>query len=133
MSFEKELVGIAAFLRIHGVEAEVIDDEELGSEELSELLLEGLEESRLLERLEHSVRAKSEHGVAAATGEVAESMSKEGFSDADVTDDGDMVMGFDEAKRGELGEQSLVEVNLGGGVPVLESGVGLETSLAGTK
>src|SRR3972149_144530 len=45
VSFEEELVGVAAFLRVHGIEAEVIDDEKLGSQKLSELLLVGLEEA----------------------------------------------------------------------------------------
>jgi hypothetical protein len=30
-------------LSVHGIEAEVVDDEEFGSEKFSELLLEGLE------------------------------------------------------------------------------------------
>ena len=42
-------------------------------------------------------------------------------------------MRFDEAERGELGEQSLVEVNLGGGIPVLESGVWLEAGFLGAQ
>jgi hypothetical protein len=133
MSFEEELVGVAAFLRVHGIEAEVVDDEELGSEKLSQLLLVGEEEACLLERLEHAVGPKGEHRVTAATGEMAECVSEEGLADADVADDSDVVMRLDEAERGELGEQSLVEVNLGGGVPVLESGVGLEASLLGAQ
>jgi hypothetical protein len=87
----------------------------------------------VLEGLEHAVGPEGEHGVAAATSEVPEGMSEEGFANADVTDDGDMVMGFDEAEGGELGEEGLVEVNLRGGVPVLEARVGLEPSLLGAQ
>jgi hypothetical protein len=133
VSFEEDLVGVAAFLKVHGIEAEVIDDEKLGSQKLSELLLVGLEEAGLLEGLEHAVGAKGEHGITAATGEMSECVSEEGFADTDVADDGDVVMRFDEAERGELGEQSLVEVNLGGRVPVFETGFGLEASFLGAK
>jgi hypothetical protein len=42
-------------------------------------------------------------------------------------------MRFDEAERGELGEQSLIEVNAGGRVPVLQVRVGLEASFLGAK
>jgi hypothetical protein len=62
-----------------------------------------------------------------------ECVSQEGLADADVSDDRDMVMRLDEAERSELGEQSLVEVNLGGGVPAFEAGVGLESSFLGAK
>jgi hypothetical protein len=87
MTFEEDLVGVAAFLSIHAVEAEVIDDEKRGSEELSELLLVGVGESGVLEGLEHAVGAKSEDGIPAATGEMSESVSEEGFADPDVADD----------------------------------------------
>jgi hypothetical protein len=133
VSFEEELVGVAAFLWVHGIEAEVIDDKKLGSEKLSELLLVGLEEACLLEGLEHAVGASSEYGVTPTTGEMPECVSQEGLADADVADDSDMVMRFDEAERGELGEQSLVEVNLGGSVPVFEAGVLFEPSFLGAK
>jgi hypothetical protein len=133
VSFEEELVSVAAFLRVHCIEAEVIDDEELGSEKLSELLLVSLEEACLFEGLEHAVGAKGEHGVTAATGEMPECVGEEGFADTDVSDDSDMVMRFDEAERSELGEQSLVEVNLGGGVPAFETRVGFEASVLGAK
>jgi hypothetical protein len=133
VSFEEELVGVAAFLGVHGIETEVIDDEELGSEKLSELLLEGVEQARLLEGLEHVIGPKSEHGVTATTGEMSECVSEEGLSDADVADDGDVMMRADETQRGEFGEQSLVEVNLGGGVPVFESGAKVELSLLNPK
>jgi hypothetical protein len=131
VSFEEDLVGIAAFLGIHGIETEIVDDEHSGSEKLTELLLVGLGEPSVLEGLEHAVGAHSENGKPAATGEMAEGMGEEGFSDADVADDGDVVTGLDEAEGGELGEESFVEVDLGGGVPVFESGVGLEPSLVG--
>ena len=133
MTFEEDLVGVAAFLSIHAVEAEVIDDEKRGSEELSELLLVGVGESGVLEGLEHAVGAKSEDGIPAATGEMPECVSEEGLADADVADDSDVVMRLDEAERGELGEQSLIEVNAGGRVPVLQVRVGLEASFLGAK
>jgi hypothetical protein len=120
-------------MSIHDVESEVIDDEQRRSEKLPELLFEGLGETSVLERLEHAVGAKGEHGVASAASEVPESVSEEGFSDADMAHDGDVVMGFDESKGGELTEQGLVEVNLSGRVPVFESRVGLEPSLLGAQ
>src|SRR3990172_9345109 len=105
MTFEEDLVGVAAFLRVQAVEAEVIDDEKMGSEKLTELLLVGMEEAGLLEGLEHAIGAKGEHGITAATGEMSECVSDEGFADADLADDSEVVMRFDEAERGELGER----------------------------
>jgi hypothetical protein len=133
VTFEEDLVGIATLMSIHDVESEVIDDEQRRSEKLAELLFEGLGETSVLERLEHAVGAKSEHGVASATSEVSESVGEKGFSDADVANDGEVVMRFDEPKGGEFGEQSLVEVNPSGGVPVFESRGGLEPSLLGAQ
>jgi hypothetical protein len=121
VSFEEELVGVTAFLRVHGIESEVIDDEKLRSEKLSKLLLVVVEQARLSEGLEHAVGAKSDDGVAAATSEMSESVSEKSLADADVSDERNVVMGFDETQGGELGEHRLVEGNPGGRVPVLET------------
>jgi len=64
--------------------------------------------------------------VAVTAGDVTESVGKEGLSDADVADDGDVVVLFEEAQRHELVEQSSVEGDVGGFVPVFDSGLGIE-------
>jgi len=62
---------------------------------------------------------------------VAEGVSEEGLADAHVPDDGDVVVGFEEAQRGEFVEQGAVELDLGGLVPPLELGVPLQVAPLG--
>jgi hypothetical protein len=56
-------------------------------------------------------------------------MREEGLADADWTDDEHVVVGVQEAKRGELVEESVVEGDVGRRVPGLELGLGVERSL----
>ena len=46
-------------------------------------------------------------------------------------DDGDMVMALQEAEGRELVEEGAIEGDLGGGVPVLELGAGIEARALG--
>ena len=57
MPFREDVVGITTLLGVHGVEAEVIDDEQVDGDELAELGLIGVVQAGVLERLEHGVRA----------------------------------------------------------------------------
>jgi hypothetical protein len=57
---------------------------------------------------------------------VAEGVGEEGLPHADGPDDGDVVVGLQEAERGELIQQCAVEGDLRGGIPVLELRGGVE-------
>ena len=77
VALEEELVDVAALGRVHGVEAEVIEDEEVDGDEPPHLGLDGVIEARVAERLEQAIGADGEDGGAARAGEVAEGMSDE--------------------------------------------------------
>jgi hypothetical protein len=81
----------------------------------------------MLQRFEHLVGADSEHGRAAAAGDVAECVGEEGFADAHRADDGDVGMGIEKAERGELVEERPIEGDLRGRVPVLQAHRRVET------
>jgi hypothetical protein len=59
----KGLVGVAAFLGIHRVEAEVVEDEEIDGDHPTELGLVAVQQARLLERLEQLIGAYGEDGA----------------------------------------------------------------------
>ena len=126
VAFEEDLIGVAALLGLHGVEGEVVDDEEVDGEELAELGLVTLGEAGVLEGLEQRVRAEGEDGVAAATGDVAQGVGEKALADADGPDEGDVVMRLQEAERDELVEERAIEGDVGRGVPVLELGARVE-------
>jgi hypothetical protein len=49
VAFEEELVGVAALLSVHGVEAEVVNQEQIDRHELAELGLVALGQTGVLE------------------------------------------------------------------------------------
>jgi hypothetical protein len=57
---------------------------------------------------------------------VAERVREKGLAHPDGPDDGDVVMGFQEAEGGELVEERAVEGDLRRGIPVLELRAGVE-------
>jgi hypothetical protein len=128
VSFGEDLVGVAALLRIHGVESEIVEDQQVDGDDAAELGLVGVEEPGLLEGLEHLVGANGEDGLAAAAGGVTDGVSEEGLADADGADDGDVVVGLEEAQGKELAEELSVEGDLGGLVPALDLLCGIELS-----
>jgi hypothetical protein len=75
VAFEEDLIGVAALLGLHGVEGEVVEDQEVDGEELAEFGLVTLGEAGVLEGLEQRVRAEGEDGVAAA-GDVARAWAR---------------------------------------------------------
>jgi hypothetical protein len=116
----EDLVGIAALVRVHRVEEEIVDDEQVDSDELAQFGLVGVVEARVLEQLEHVVGAEREHRVPSPAGDVAEGVGEERLADADGPDDGDVVARLDEAQRDELVEHGLVEGDFARVVPRFE-------------
>jgi hypothetical protein len=72
MPFREDVVGITTLLGVHGVEAEVIDEEQVDREELPQLRLVALGKASMLERLEHPVGADGHHRVPTSAGDVAQ-------------------------------------------------------------
>jgi len=66
VAFEEDLVGVPAFLGLHGVEGEVIEDEQVDGEELAQLGLMALGEAGVLEGLEQGIGADARDGGPAA-------------------------------------------------------------------
>jgi len=91
---------VSALLCVHGVEAEIVDDEQVDSDELAQLGLVALRQPRVLERLEHAVGAQREHRKAAAARQVAECVGDESLADTDGADDGDVSVRRDDAHAG---------------------------------
>src|SRR5262249_41730260 len=98
MSLGEDLVGVTRFLRVHLIEAEIIEDEQVDGEELAQLGFVGVEETRLAQSLEYPIRGLSQDGVSVAAGQVAEGMGEEGLSHAHRADDEHVVMGVEEAE-----------------------------------
>ena len=76
----------------------------------------------------HALASHEQDAVAAATGDMAEPRGEVGLADADRPEDEDVVMRFEEAQAGELGEKLTIEADLGGVVPGLELERRVQTS-----
>jgi hypothetical protein len=82
-----DLVGITTLHDIHAVECEIIGDEQVNSEEFTQLDFVGVVETGMLERFEHFVSAYCQHGVAVAAGNMAKRVREKRFPDADQASD----------------------------------------------
>src|SRR5271170_5578326 len=126
MAFREELGDVSRLAGVHGIEREVVDDEEVDSDELAHLGVVAVIETRMLERLEHLVCDNGERRDAATTRDMADAMREEALADTDGADDGDVGALLDEPQRDELVEQLLVEGDARGLVPALELHLGVE-------
>jgi len=106
MAFHDELVDVAALVGVHGIEAEVVEDQEVDGEERPQLLFVGPSQPGLPQGLKQLVDRPGEDRVAAAAGDVAEGVRQEGPPDADRADNGDVVVDLEKPQRGELGPQT---------------------------
>jgi hypothetical protein len=86
MPLDHDLVDVAAFGEIHGIEREVVDEEQVGGEEFAQFRVIGVVEAGVLEVLEHAVGPQGEDGVAMAAGHVPEGVGEEGLADPDRAD-----------------------------------------------
>ena len=98
MPLQEDVVGVATLLRIHGVEPEVVDEQEIDAEEFPQFGLVALGQAGMLEGFEHPVGADGQHRVPTAAGDVAEGMGRERLADPDRPADGDVVMAAKERR-----------------------------------
>ena len=133
VSFDEYLVDIAAFLGIHLVKAEIVDDEEIDGEELTHLWFMGVCEACMSEGFEHVVGGGSDDGVLSGACDVGDGVCEEGLAHTDGADNDRVVMSLDEAEGDELIKKVLIEGDFGRGIPPFEAKVGIEVCLLGTK
>lgn len=71
-------------VRAHRVEEEIVDDQDIDSDEPSQLRLARMLESRVFEHLEEAICSEHERWVAATACNVGESLCEEGLAGADA-------------------------------------------------
>src|SRR5579862_3571952 len=123
---DEELINVLALLAAHGLEGEVVDDEQVDGAEGGHLGVVRVVESTLSQKRQHLIGAQEVDVVAMTAGEVTESVGDEGLADADGPENDDVPMRLQEAQRTELCEELLVEGDLGRLVEPLERHVGVE-------
>jgi hypothetical protein len=114
--FEDHLVEITRLLGGQASQAEVIEDEQIGSEQAAQHLLGGVIGTGLVKRLEEVIGAQEAYVVAGAAGSVAERTGEKGLSDSDRAEEDHILAAFDEAEAEEL--LHAVSVEGDGGIPV---------------
>jgi hypothetical protein len=112
VSFGEDVVGVAAFLGVHGVEAEAV-----GMRRSTPTSRRSSCSWELLRRAWRMALRALSMGTVRTEWPRRQAMwprawAREGLSDADGADDEDAVMGVEEAQRGELVEGGLVEGDL---------------------
>jgi len=65
------------------LESEIIDDQQIRTDEAAQFAVEGVIGARAGQSFQEQIGADEEHAVAGAAGRVADGLSQEGFSDTD--------------------------------------------------
>ena len=71
MTFEQDLEGVAALGGVHGIEPEVVEDQDIDGEEASQLGFVGAIEAGVLEGFEHRVGAQREDREGSSASDVS--------------------------------------------------------------
>ena len=116
MALEDDFVEVARLLGIEAAQREVVDDEDVGSEEAAEHPLGGVIGAGLVEVLEEVVGAQEEDVAAGAAGGVSQRAGEKRFPDADGAEEDGVLVALDEAETEEVAHAIAIEGN--GGVPV---------------
>jgi len=87
MTLGDDFVRVPGLHDVHAVQREVINDQEVDGEELTQFGFVGVVETRVLERFEHLIGTHGEHRVAVTTGDVTERVRQERFAHTDWADD----------------------------------------------
>ena len=110
------------------MEAEVVHNEEIGSQERAEGLFQRVVDPGLGERPEEVVGTGEADAVAGADGSVAEGLGEEGLPHAHGADEEDVLVAGEEVQGKGGVEKATVQGDLGGPVEVLEWSAGTACS-----
>jgi hypothetical protein len=124
VALDDDLVEVAGLLGVESPKTEVVDNEEIRSEEATDNALGGVIGPGLVDELEERVAAKEEDAAAGATGAMAESAGEEGLAHADGPEEKDVLVTFEESEAEEISDAVAVEGDGSVPVKVLE-GMGL--------
>ena len=116
VALEDDFVEVARLLGIEAAQREVVDDEDVGSEEAAEHPLGGVIGAGLVEVLEEVVGAQEEDVAAGAAGGVSQRAGEKRFPDADGAEEDGVLMALEEAETEEVADAIAIKGN--GGVPV---------------
>ena len=120
MPFDEHLVDVVGLDPVEGPQAEVVNDEQVGTDEPAKNLVGGVVGPRLEQLLEQGVGAGEEHLLAGAAGRVAQGTGQEGLAHADRSHEDHVLAPLHEAHAEQLADPVAVEGDRGVPVEVLE-------------
>ena len=109
VTLDDDLVEVAGLLSVEAAEAEVVDDEQVGSEQAAHDALGGVIGSGLVDELEERIATEEEDATSGAAGAVAEGASEERLSDADGSEEEDVFVAFEEGEAEEISDAVAIE------------------------
>src|SRR5262249_443618 len=130
---DHDLVEVVGLGRVQGLQCEVVQDEEIDTEQAPELLLVGGVQSSRLEALQELVGAGEVNPGPGAAGGGAEAAGEHGLADSDRSQDEDADRLLHEAQGAELVPELAVEADRGRVVPELQAHGRVEMSGAGAQ
>jgi hypothetical protein len=106
---DDDFVEIAGLLSTEAAQTEVIDDQEVGSEQAAQDTLGRVIGSGLVNELEESIGAQEKDAVASSTGTMTEGTSEEGFADTDRSHEDHILALLEEGEREEFPDTITIE------------------------
>ncbi len=126
--FEDDLVEVTGLLGIETAQREVVDDEDVWSEQATEDLLGGMVGASLVKVSQQVVGAQEQDVATGPAGGVTKGAGEKRLADADGTEEDDVLLALEEAEAEEIADAIAVEGNGGvlvealQGLLLLESG-----------
>src|SRR6185437_9506116 len=130
-ALEEELVDVLTLLLVHGLEREVVEDEQVDGRQRGHDGIARVVEPALAQSLERLIGSCKLHVISVPARDVSEGAREERLADADGAEDAHVTTCFEKAQARELGEHALVERHLRGLVPELEPHGWIEPGLVG--
>lgn len=109
MPLEDHLVEIAGLLAVEAAQAEIVDDQDVGSQQSAQDFVGGVVGARLVEALQEVIGAQEADLMTGAAGRVAEGTGQKSLPDADGAEEDDVLVAFDEAEREEVADAVAIE------------------------
>ena len=127
VTLHDQLVNIGGVERVNRPAGEIVQDQKVRPDELSDLTSWLLSRREARRRFQQYVGPAEHHAVTPADRSEAEGVGHERLADTDRAEHQGVVAGIDGAQRAKLVPDLVVGVDLGGGVPVLQAHVRVES------
>ncbi len=126
VTFDQQIVEVRGRLAGKLPESEVVDDEEVGTDESPQLAIERIVRTRTRQSLEQLIGFSEVDTVVGAAGGMPESLRQKTLTDPNRAAKGHVFFTLDKVEAKQVGQPRLVDTDLGGPIEALQRALFLE-------